>query len=50
MVDTDHESSQADKFRDTARELEANEDAVAFEEKRRVATAPKPQPKPEDKK
>ena len=38
--------SQADKFRDMARELEADEDEAAFEEKvRRVATAPKPDAK-----
>lgn len=36
--------TQADKFRDMARELESDEDEAAFEEKvRRVATAPKPE-------
>lgn len=40
---------QTDKFRDMARELEADEDEAAFEEKvRRVATAPKPDEKPEE--
>lgn len=35
---------QADKFRDMARELEADEDEAAFEDKvRRVVTAPKPE-------
>lgn len=33
---------QADKFRDLARELECDEEEVAFEEKvRKIATAPK---------
>lgn len=41
--------TQADKFRDMARELEADEDEAAFEEKvRRVATAPKPAEEPKD--
>lgn len=39
------EKTQADKFRDLARELECDEDEAAFEEKvRKVATAPKPEP------
>lgn len=39
----DTEKTQADKFRDMARELEADEDEAAFEDKvRKVATAPKP--------
>lgn len=38
---------QADKFRDMARELEADEDEARFEEAaRKVATAPVP-PKPD---
>ena len=42
MAQTDHDKTQADKFRDMARELECDEDEAAFEEKvRRVATAPK---------
>lgn len=42
-------SDQTDKFRDMARELEADEDETAFEEKvRRVATAPKPAEEPKD--
>jgi len=41
---TDTPKSQADKFRDLARELECDEDEAAFEEKvRKVATAPKPE-------
>ena len=40
---TDAPKTQAEMFRDMARELEADEDEAAFEEKvRRVATAPKP--------
>ncbi len=39
----DPKSSQPDKFRDLARELECDEDEAAFEDKvRRVATTPKP--------
>lgn len=39
---------QADKFREMARELDADEDEVVFEEAaRRVATAPVP-PKPSE--
>jgi len=46
MNKTEHDSpSQADKFRDMARELEADESEEAFEEAvRRIATAPKPEP------
>lgn len=44
----DTEKTQAEKFRDMARELEADEDEAAFEERvRRVATAPKPESKEE---
>ncbi|MBA4809259.1 hypothetical protein [Brevundimonas sp.] len=44
-------TAQSDKFRDMARELEADEDEAAFEEKvRRVAAAPKPESKAEDEK
>ena len=44
---TEKPKPQADKFRDLARELECDEDEVAFEEKvRKVATAPKPNPEP----
>lgn len=40
---TDAPKSQADKFRDLARELECDEDEAAFVDKvRKVATAPKP--------
>lgn len=40
---TDAPKDQADKFRDAARELEADEDEAALEEKvRRAATAPNP--------
>ncbi|MET3835941.1 hypothetical protein ABIB58_001282 [Brevundimonas sp. UYEF29] len=42
MPDNKADESQIDKFRQLARELEADEDEAAFEEKvRRVATAPK---------
>lgn len=42
---TDAPKTQADKFRDMAHELEADEDEVAFEEKvRRVATTHVPAP------
>ncbi|WP_295708874.1 hypothetical protein [uncultured Brevundimonas sp.] len=45
---TEDTKPQADKFRDMARELEADENEAAFEEKvRRVATAPKPEPEEE---
>lgn len=45
---TESPKTQADKFRNMARELEADEDEAAFEEKvRRVATAPKPDSKKE---
>lgn len=44
MPDSKPESSQVDKFRDMARELECDEDEAAFEEKvRRVATSAKPE-------
>ena len=40
--DAGPDTTQPDKFRQLARELEADEDEAAFEEKvRRVATAPK---------
>lgn len=40
---------QPDKFRDLARQLECDEDEKAFEERvRKVATAPKPEPKEPD--
>ena len=40
---TDDKQTQVDKFRDMARELEADEDEAAFEEQvRRVVAAPKP--------
>ena len=48
MTDKNHanhtsNNGQAAKFRDMARELEADEDEAAFEEKvRKVVTAPKP--------
>jgi len=32
MTDKDHEPSQIDKFRDLARELEADEDEARFED------------------
>jgi hypothetical protein len=47
-VDADRDSTQADKFRQLARELECDEDEAAFEDKvRKVATAPKPEPEPD---
>jgi hypothetical protein len=40
-------SSQPDKFRDLARELECDEDEARFEDQvKKIATAPKPEPKP----
>lgn len=45
MPDSKAESSQTDKFRQLARELECDEDEAAFEDKvRKVATAPKSEP------
>lgn len=47
MPDSKAESSQADKFRAIARDLECDEDEARFEEKvKRVATAPKPEVEP----
>lgn len=44
MTDTDHDKPQADKFRDLARQLEADEDEAAFEETvRKVATKSPPE-------
>jgi hypothetical protein len=43
MAQTDHDKPQADKFRDMARDLEADEDEARFEEAaRKIATAPVP--------
>lgn len=48
MPQPHHDKPQADKFRDMARELEADEDEARFEEvARKVATAPVP-PKVEE--
>jgi len=48
MTEADHAKSQADKFRESARELECDEDEARFGEKvRKVAIAPKPEEKPE---
>lgn len=48
MPDNKPESTQADKFRDLARELECDEDEARFEEAvRKVAKAP---PAPKDSK
>lgn len=45
MQETKHDSTQADKFRDAARELECDEDEAKFEEQvKRVVVAPKPAP------
>ncbi len=39
MTDTDHDKPQTDKFRDLARELEADEDPAHFEETlKKIAT------------
>ncbi len=44
MEDSKADSTQPDKFRQLARELECDEDEAAFEDKvRKVATAPKPE-------
>jgi hypothetical protein len=49
MPDSKPESSQLDKFRQLARELECDEDEAAFEDKvRKVATAPKPATPPKE--
>lgn len=46
---TDAPKTQADKFREKARELECDEDEAAFEDKvRRVATSPKPDAEPKE--
>lgn len=47
MPDKKHDSTQADKFRDLAHELECDEDEEAFKAKlRKVAAAPRtPAPK-----
>lgn len=49
MAEPKHDSTQADKFRDLARELECDEDEAAFEEKvRKVAKSPPPESAPKD--
>ena len=41
--------TQAAKFADLARELECDDDEAAFDERlKKLATAPKPPPKPHD--
>ena len=46
---SDEPKPQVDKFRDLARELEADEDEARFEETvRKVAKAPKPKPESGD--
>jgi hypothetical protein len=47
---SDDPKTQADKFRDLARELECDEDEDAFDERlKKLATAPKAEPeKPND--
>ena len=48
MPNSKAESSQADKFRELARDLECDEDAAAFEEKvRKVVRPDKAAPPPE---
>lgn len=45
---TDAPQTQAEKFQQAARDLECDEDEARFEEKvKRVATAPKADPKPD---
>ena len=49
MSDKNPEQSQADKFRELARELETNEDEAAFEEAvRKIANAAPQAPKAHD--
>ncbi len=49
MPERDHDSTQADKFRDLARELGCDEDEKAFEEKvRKVAKAPPQKERPDE--
>jgi hypothetical protein len=49
MTAKKHETSQADKFRELARELECDDDEARFEERfKKVATAPRPEPKKAD--
>ncbi|HRD27669.1 MAG TPA: hypothetical protein PLO65_05155 [Caulobacter sp.] len=44
MTEPKHDTTQADKFRDLARELECDEDEGAFEATvKKVAKAPKPE-------
>lgn len=46
MTPKPDERSQADKFRDLARELECDDDEAAFDERlKKLAKAPKPPPK-----
>jgi hypothetical protein len=42
MAEPKHDSTQADKFRQLARELECDEDEAAFEEKVRRGAKPQP--------
>ncbi|HQT52559.1 MAG TPA: hypothetical protein PKX06_03645 [Phenylobacterium sp.] len=48
MSDKNHESSQADKFRDLARQLEADEDPAHFEETLKKIATKVPPVKPDD--
>jgi hypothetical protein len=44
MPEPKHDSTQADKFRQLARELEADEDEARFEETvKKIVQAPKPE-------
>jgi len=45
MTDKQPEQSQADKFRELARELETDDDEKAFEEKVRALAKASPKPK-----
>jgi hypothetical protein len=49
MPERHHDSTQADKFRDLARELECDEDEAKFEETvKRVAKVPTPKRERDD--
>ena len=47
MIAKKHETSQADKFREKARELECDDDEAAFAEKVKKLAKATPKPKPD---
>ena len=50
MPEKKHDSTQTDKFRDLARQLECDEDEARFEDQvRKIASAPKPEKEAEIK-